>query len=183
MNPLDLIGEYYRPGSLVYEVLVRHSELVAESSVEIAGRIPELMPNVAFIGEAAMFHDIGILFTNSPEIGCFGRHAYVCHGYLGRSLLEKHGLPEHALVCERHVGAGLSADDIAGQGLDLPLRDMLPETIEEQIICFADSFFSKTPPPRGTQRTPEEIIASLELRGKEKADRFRSWLDKFGSVA
>ncbi|MCF8095928.1 MAG: HDIG domain-containing protein, partial [Desulfobacteraceae bacterium] len=163
MNPLDLIRQYYRPGTPAYEVLVRHSELVADAAVEIAGRIPHLMPDVSFLKEAAMLHDIGILYTRSPEIGCFGRHPYVYHGYLGKNLLEKHGLADHALVCERHVGAGLSAADIANQGLSLPMRDMLPETIEEKIICFADSFFSKSPPPEGTRRTAKEVIASFEL--------------------
>ena len=52
--------------------------------------------------------------------------------------------PRHALVCERHTGAGLSLKDIMDQKLPVPPREMLPVSMEEQVICFADKFFSKT---------------------------------------
>ncbi|MBS3808838.1 MAG: HDIG domain-containing protein [Desulfobacterales bacterium] len=183
MNPLDIIRTYYQAGTLAYEVLVRHSEAVAAAALEAARRVPHLSPDYEFIEEAAMLHDIGICYTDVPKIGCFGSFAYICHGYLGRELLEKHGLPDHGRVCERHVGAGLYASDIIRQGLPLPVRDMVPETVEEQIICFADSFFSKTPPPEGTRRSVESVIASLERHGRDKAERFFRWLDVFGSAA
>ncbi|MFW6081548.1 MAG: HD domain-containing protein [Desulfosalsimonas sp.] len=183
MNPLDLIEKYYPPGSPGYRVLLKHSGRVAGAAVKIAARVPHLLPDAGFIWEAAMLHDIGILYTWSPDIGCFGDHPYLSHGYLGRALLEKHGLPRHALVCERHVGAGLTAADIKTQNLELPLRDMLPETVEEQIICFADSFFSKTPPPAGSRRSAEQVAASLEPYGRDKTERFSRWLEIFGSVA
>lgn len=182
MNPLDLIRMYYRPGTMAYEVLVRHSEAVADAALAAARRVPHLSPDFEFIKEAAMLHDIGICYANAPEICCFGSFAYICHGYLGRELLEKHGLPDHARVCERHVGAGLYASDIIRQGLPLPVRDMVPETVGEQIICFADSFFSKTPPPEGTRRSVEAVMASLELHGRDKTERFRRWIDIFGSA-
>ncbi|MFP4256871.1 MAG: HD domain-containing protein [Desulfosalsimonas sp.] len=181
MNTLDLIERYYDPGSLALRVLMRHSRLVTQAAAEIAGRVPYLSPDAAFIYEAAMLHDIGILYTNAPEIGCFGKYPYVCHGYLGRKLLEKHGLPDHALVCERHVGGGLSAEDIKQQGLDLPVRDMVPETVEEKIICFADSFFSKSPPPEGSRRSVKEALQWFESLGTDKAERFRTWLKTFGN--
>ncbi|MFW6052328.1 MAG: HD domain-containing protein [Desulfosalsimonas sp.] len=182
MNPLDIIDRYYEPESLAFKVLVRHSRLVAEVAAEIAGRVPHLLTDAVFIYEAAMLHDIGILYTDAPEIGCFGKHPYVCHGYLGRKLLEKHGLPKHALVCERHVGGGISAEDIKKQGLFLPVRDMVPETVEEKIICFADSFFSKTPPPEGSRRSVKEALQWFESLGTDKAERFNTWLQAFGSV-
>jgi len=55
---------------------------------------------LGFIEEAALLHDIGIFNTNLPKIGCYGRHPYISHGYLGRELLENEGLAAHALVCE-----------------------------------------------------------------------------------
>ncbi|MFP3979926.1 MAG: HDIG domain-containing metalloprotein [Desulfobacterales bacterium] len=182
MNPLDLIREYYRPGTLAYDVLVRHCEAVTEAALCLAGRVPHLVPDPGFIREAAMLHDIGVLDTDAPGIGCFGNHPYICHGNMGRMMLEKHGLPDHARVCERHIGAGLSAADICAQGLPLPKRDMLPQTVAEQIICFADTFFSKTPPPDGTRRSVDAVIASLAPYGADKVERFRGWLELFGPV-
>lgn len=181
MNPLDLIGIYYRPGTLAYRVLTAHSKAVAEAALTVAQRVAHLAPDTGFIQEAAMLHDIGICRVNAPEIGCFGASSYVCHGWLGAQILESHGLPAHARVCERHVGVGLSAEDIARQQLALPVRDMLPETLEEQIICFADLFFSKMPPPDGTRKDPAAVAASLEPWGPEKTGRFKHWQQIFGA--
>jgi len=126
-----------------------------------------------------MLHDIGIFMTNTPELGCAGDHPYICHGYLGRSLLEKRGLPGHARVCERHVGAGISVADIALQRLPLPLRDMLPVSIEEQIICYADKFFSKLPERAGREYLVEQILKGLEKFGPDKTERFQQWTMMF----
>ena len=87
----------------------------------------------------------------------------------------------HALVCERHVGVGLSKTDIENQRLPLPLRDMLPISIEEQIICFADKFFSKNHRSPQSEIKTDQIIDVLEKYGIKQADRFRRWLDLFGA--
>ena len=42
------------------------------------------------------------------------------------------------------MGAGLSIADIEKHNFPIPKRDMMPTTIEEKIICFADKFFQKT---------------------------------------
>ena len=61
-----------------------------------------------------------------------------------RTLVRSEGYPRHALVCERHTGAGLALEDIIAQNLPVPHRDMLPVSMEEQVVCFADKFYSKT---------------------------------------
>ena len=43
-----------------------------------------------------------------------------------RELLEKEGLPQHALVCDRHTGVGITIEDIRAQELPIPERDMTP---------------------------------------------------------
>ena len=47
------------------------------------------------------------------------------------------------LVSERHTGAGITLENIVANNLPLPKREMVPVTIEEIIICFADKFHSK----------------------------------------
>ena len=178
-----IIACYYPRGGLAGNVLRRHSVLVAEAALAVARRVSDPDPDdsfIRFVQEAALLHDIGIFRTSAPEIGCTGPHPYVCHGYLGRKILEEHGLHAHALVCERHVGAGLTAVDIREMNLPVPVRDMLPQTLAEEIICFADCFYSKTPTPGGTRHSPEDVIAILETYGSEKGERFRRWLDRFG---
>ena len=37
-------------------------------------------------------------------------------------MLDSEGLPQHALVCERHIGVGLTMEDIRLQKLPLPFK-------------------------------------------------------------
>ncbi|GMQ79602.1 MAG: HD domain-containing protein [Thermodesulfobacteriota bacterium] len=179
MNPLEIIAELYEPGTKLYQILVRHGEQVANKAIDVAIRVPHLKPNLNFIKEAAMLHDVGIIETNTPEFGCSGKHPYVCHGYLGKKILEKKGLPEHALVCERHVGIGITVEEIKLHHLPLPQRDMVPISIEEQIICFADKFFSKNGEPDDSEKSVEDILNTLRRYGPEKVIRFQKWVRLF----
>jgi uncharacterized protein len=174
-----IIRSVYPPGSLAYDIFMAHAAAVTRKAVEIARRLPHLNPDIAFIAEASMLHDIGICFTNAPSIGCTGNYPYVCHGYLGRKMLEDRGLHRHALVCERHVGTGLSAAEISARGLPLPERDMLPESIEEQIICYADKFFSKKNRELNKERPISHVVRDLEKYGPEPVRRFLEWVDRF----
>ena len=179
MNPLDIIAEFYEPGSESFQILVRHGEQVANKAVETAMKVPHLKPDLNFINEAAMLHDVGIFETNTPELGCSGKHPYVCHGYLGRRILEKKGLSQHALVCERHVGIGITAEEIKSNNLPLPQRDMVPISIEEQIICYADKFYSKNGKTGGDEKSLEDILNTLQKYGSEKVIRFQKWMQLF----
>jgi uncharacterized protein len=179
MNPLDIIAEFYDLGSKSYRILVKHGRQVADKAVEAAMNVSHLEPNLNFIKEAAMLHDIGIFETDSPELGCTGKHPYVSHGFLGRKILDNIGLPLHGLVCERHVGVGISAEEIRRYHLPLPQRDMLPISIEEQIICYADKFYSKNGKTDGDEKSMEDILNALHRYGPEKAARFQSWIRLF----
>ncbi len=179
MDPFELISEYYRPGTRLYDILVRHSELVAQKALKIAENVADLKPDLDFIEEASMLHDIGIFQTDVRQLGCRGNHPYVVHGYLGRIILEQKGFPRHALTCERHVGAGITAEDILERKIPLPVRDMVPESIEEKIICFADKFFSKDPDGVKNEKTIEEVLAKLKSYGPGQVERFLEWVELF----
>jgi uncharacterized protein len=126
-----------------------------------------------------MLHDIGIFYTNVPSIGCYGTYSYVCHGYLGRKLMEDMGYHRHALVCERHVGAGVSADEINTHHLPLPVRNMVPVSIEEQIVCYADKFFSKNQTRNRQALKLEAVVRKIENYGPAQARRFKNWVTLF----
>jgi len=179
MNPIDIIDKYYKSGSREYEILIQHGKQVARKALDAAKKVPQLNPDLDFIKEAAMLHDIGMFLTNATELGCKGKNPYICHGYLGREILEKIGLTRHALVCERHVGVGITIEDINKYALPLPKRDMLPVSIEEQIICFADKFFSKNRDSLKKEKSVEDIKQYLKPYGPEKVKRFQSWIDLF----
>lgn len=158
-------------------ILLTHSRSVADKALEIAGRHPELGLDRDFLYEGAMLHDIGIFLTDADSIFCFGDKPYICHGYLGADLMRAEGYPRHALVCERHTGAGLSLEQILAQDLPVPHRDMVPVSMEEQVICFSDKFFSKTHLDR--EKTIEKARKSLEKYGLAGVQRFDKWCKLF----
>lgn len=179
MNPIILLEQYYDSNSKAFKILVEHGRQVADKARKAAKKVSGLKPNLGFIDAAAMLHDIGIFLTDTPQFGCFGKHPYICHGILGSDLLQAKGQPKLALVCERHVGVGISKDDIRQQRLPLPSRDMIPVSIEEQLICYADKFFSKNGNDRPAKKSIAEIIANLSRYGSDKVERFESWVKKF----
>jgi uncharacterized protein len=172
MDPLTIISKYFEPGSAAFDILIEHSSMVMAKALAVAENVRHLSPDLTFIKEAAILHDIGIVFVNAPQLGCHGNRPYICHGYLGRELLEKEGFPLHALVCERHVGTGIATADIAKHNLQLPRRDMMPLTIEEKIICYADKFYSKKIGWLQDEKSGDEVRGELEKFGAEKLEAF-----------
>ncbi|UCD90706.1 MAG: HD domain-containing protein [Desulfobacterales bacterium] len=179
MDPINIIAEFYDPDSKGYRLLVQHGRQVAGKALTIALKMPHCNPDLNFIQEAAMLHDIGVFMTHSPDLGYNGGYPYVCHGYLGRKILEEWGLPLHALVCERHVGVGITAEEIKQHHLPLPVRDMVPVSIEEKIICFADKFFSKNGNMDAKEKSTEEILSNLKRYGHDKVECFQEWIQMF----
>jgi len=181
MDPLKIIEKYYPKDSITYPILVRHSQAVTKKALEIADRVPQLHPDKKFIAEAAMLHDVGIFLTSAPDIGCLGDKPYICHGVLGREILEKEGYPKHALVCERHIGVGLALkEDIERQNLPLPHREMVPISTEEEIICLADKFSSKRPQVQLQEESIDQIRAELTQYGEHKVKKLNELLKKYG---
>jgi uncharacterized protein len=180
MEPIEIIGRHYAPASKAHRILLEHGRLVAEKALAAAARVPHLAPDLDFLASAALLHDIGIFLTDSPALDCHGREPYIRHGILGREILERLGMARHGLVCERHVGVGLSAEDIRRAGLPLPERDMRPVSVEEQIICYADKFFSKNGGDTPREKSAAEILAALRPYGEDKVERFMGWVELFG---
>lgn len=172
-----IIDKYYPEENELRRILLIHSRSVADKALAIAEAHPELHINKHFLEEASMLHDIGIFRTNAPSIQCFGTEPYICHGTIGAQLMREEGFPQHALVCERHTGAGLSLLEIERQNLPVPHHDMLPLSLEEKLICYADKFFSKTHLER--EKTVEQARNSLLKFGEEGVARFDSWIQLF----
>lgn len=179
MDPISIIKKYAPEGSHAFSVLAEHGEAVAAKARELSRAVPDLQPDPVFIEEAAMLHDIGILLTDEPRLGCHGNGPYICHGVLGRKILEDEGLSRHALVCERHIGVGLTHQEIKRQQLPLPMRDMLPMTIEEKIVCLADKFFSKKHGSLSTEKPLEAVRREVGRYGPENLKRLEELLALF----
>lgn len=172
-----IIFEIYQRGSLLAILLLDHSHRVRDKALAVADALSPEKVDINFIATAALLHDIGIIETDAPSIHCRGSQPYICHGIIGRRMLEAHGLEQLGPICERHIGTGITVADIRQQKLPLPLRDMVPTTLEETIVCYADKFFSKS--NGGCERHPDEIIADLSRYGPEKAAIFKRWHSRF----
>ena len=185
LDCLSIIQRYYTPGNDDYRVLVLHSRQVADLAVTLSQRlIDKGVPiDSEFVEEAAMLHDIGMCKTDAPGIYCFGTEPYILHGIMGRRMLDGLGLYRHGRVCERHTGAGITAAEIVAQNLPItPPRDLLPESLEEKVICYADKFFSKSRPDEPA-KTIERARMSLAKFGGDTLQRFDEMLAMFGDPA
>ena len=158
-------------------LLLKHSRQVADRCLQISRHHPELNLDETFLEESAMLHDIGIRWCHAPGIFCMGEEPYIRHGLIGGKVLLKEGLPRHARVCERHTGTGLTIEQITRQQLPLPEEDFCPETLEEQLVCYADKFYSKSNPDRVL--TVEQAAQSLNKFGSEGVQKFLSWAKIF----
>jgi len=181
MDPIKIIEKYYKEHPEAKRFLLAHGSMVAKKALEVAKRLSHLAPDMDFIKEAALLHDIGIFLTYAPDIGCHGDKPYILHGILGREILESEGLPRHAIVCETHVGVGLTIEDIKKNKFPLPLRDMTPKTLEEKIIGYADKFFSKSKDPL-REKPLEYVRKEIGGYGEDKLKVFDEWAKLFGDM-
>ncbi len=172
-----IIDRFYGEMPELRRLLLHHSEQVARRALQVAHRHPELGLDEEFLWNAAMLHDIGIFLTDASGIGCHGKEPYLAHGVLGAELMRREGYETYARVCERHTGTGLTAEQIVARGLPIPVRDYRPETEAEQVICYADKFYSKSHPER--ERTVEQTAESLKKFGEEGVRIFLAWAEKY----
>ena len=179
MDYQTLIDKYYTEDNRLRNILLIHSRSVADLALSLARRHPEMSLELSFIEEAAMLHDIGIIRCNAPGIYCFGTEPYLCHGRIGADMLRAEGFTRHARVCERHTGAGITKQEIIERNLPLPQQDFLPETLEEQLICYADKFFSKT--HLDLQKNVTQAADCLANFGAESLASFQYLVQLFGT--
>jgi len=180
IDPAKVLQKFYPQHTFAYSVLWRHSTVVARKACSVARAVSATEDiDIDFVYQAAMLHDIGIMFVHAPDLGCYGEYPYIMHGVCGAELLRKEGLEHHALVCENHIGVGLRIEDIEEQQLPLPRRDMLPGNTETKIVAYADLFFSKRPDRLEQERTPEQVRKSLNKFSSAKAEIFDTWHTRF----
>ncbi|MBD5358278.1 MAG: HDIG domain-containing protein [Bacteroides sp.] len=166
----EIFDRFYSDNPQLLATVLTHSQCVAEKALECASR-RKIDIDKEFVRSAAMLHDIGVIKCNAPSIFCYGDKPYICHGIEGRAMLDSLGLHRHALVCERHTGSGLSCNDIIRQNLPLPHRDMLPISIEEKLICYADKFFSKSG-NLTKEKSLEKVTEQMRSFGEDSIKRF-----------
>ncbi len=185
MKKVDrIIVKYLSHNPDLFDLYMTHVSMVRDRALEIARRVaesrPDIAPDLTLVEEASMLHDIGIYKTDAADIFCMGKAPYIAHGSIGREILEAEGMPLHALIAERHTGSGISLAQIIADKMPVPERDMLPISIEEKIVCFADCFYSKAPGRLREEKAVADIRAGLARFGQDALARFDEMADLFG---
>ncbi len=130
------------------ENVIRHVLSVKDLAVRMAERCGA---DIELVRAGALLHDIGRGKTHGMD-----------HAVVGAEMLREWGYPEElARIVERHIGAGISADE-AGR-LGLPRRSYIPETLEEKIVAEADNYACEG------EEGIEAMVARLRKRGHHEA--------------
>lgn len=165
-----LLLRKYANNEKAFKGVLRHSKAVKKVAVDIGKRVKGI--DLQFVKSASLLHDIG-RFQCGPE-----SEDNVKHGIVGADILRKENLPEHALVAERHLGAGISKEDILEQGLELPLKDYIPVSKEEKIICHADNLIEEDKRislKKVVERFEKELGKKVGKRVKELAEEVEAF--------
>lgn len=107
-----------------------------------------------------MLHDIGRSRSHS-----------ITHAQEGAAILREMGIRDDVVrIADRHIGAGLTADECSLLGL-LP-RDCIPGTLEEQIVANADNLV------KGQRET--SVVRLLQdgyrLKRRLRKRHYRLWI-------
>jgi len=109
------------------ETVILHCLTVERTALSIAKQILANghRINIKLVSLGALLHDIGRSRTHSIK-----------HGIEGGKILRSMGLKDLARFAERHIGAGIPAEE--AKKLGLPARDFIPKTLEEKVVTYAD---------------------------------------------
>ncbi|GBE19205.1 MAG TPA: TIGR00295 family protein [Euryarchaeota archaeon] len=111
--------------------VIRHSAAVADRALEIAKNF-SVPIDATLVFTGAMLHDIGRGETHGLE-----------HFISSARIVRKEGFSEDvARIVERHIGAGITAEEAGALGL--PPQDYIAETPEEIVVSYADNLTSGT---------------------------------------
>jgi uncharacterized protein len=128
--------------------VVRHGKAVSAFAVKIAEacRKKGLAVDAQLVEIGALLHDIGRSKTHS-----------VNHVIAGAEIARSLDLPDSIIsIVERHAGGGISKYE--AERLGWPIKDYIPQTLEERIVTYADKLIE------GSRRVPIRQVIQKFLR-------------------
>ena len=125
--------------------VIDHCKAVRDIALKIAKKAGA---DIRLVEAGALLHDIGRSKTHG-----------IRHVIEGVEIAKKLGLSEKIIgIIETHIGAGIPSDE--ARKLGLPARDFIPKTLEEKIICHADSLIENN-----KKQTIEQEVQRALLEG------------------
>jgi len=148
--------------------VIRHCKAVADFAAVITKRLEErgVKVDASLVQAGALLHDLG----RSKSHG-------IDHAVIGAGLAKELGLdPKIIMMIERHIGAGIPADEAVKLGL--PKKDYIPKTLEEKIVTHADNMCNFK------RHNVSVSIDKLESKGQQSAaERMRSLHKELSDIA
>jgi len=108
--------------------VIEHCKAVSRFAVKVAKAFHRKGFNVdiQLIEITGLLHDIGRSKTHTVD-----------HALVGSEIARSSDLPISVIrIIERHVGGGVPKEE--AKQLGWPMKDYLPQTLEEKIVCYAD---------------------------------------------
>lgn len=139
----DIFSLYlkYAPDAKAAQSVFAHTSIVFRIAKDLALK-NKLDIDWQILETGCLIHDIGVF--ECEEYQAKNPKPYIQHFLLGSLIVRAEGFNDQiAKMVERHIGIGLTAEEIVKQNLPLPPFDFLPETVEEKLLCYADKFHSK----------------------------------------
>lgn len=168
----------HAPSEDAFNLVFTHCQIVLDIAEQLI-ETSQLAVDQELVKVGCLLHDIGVYRMYLPD-GTIDHANYIKHGTHGYDLLQEEGFSE--VICRiasHHTGVGLSKQEIIDEGLPLPPADYFAETLEEQLIMYADKFHTKTTPPKFMSA---DTYAEKQARfGADKAATFREFQRRFGT--
>lgn len=175
---IERLHRKYAPNDRVYDLVYGHCQIVCEIALWCADNIKdETKVDMALLKSAALLHDIGtyILFNNEGRVA--NNRMYPQHAILGAKIVADEGIDMRiSKIIETHVLLGLTKQEIIDTPWALPARDYEPDTIEGELLCYADRFHSKYP----TFNAYDSFLYGLKKSLPLQAAKFEAWSKRFG---
>ena len=123
--------------------VINHCIAVRDIAIKIAKKADA---NIQLVEAGSLLHDIGRSKTHD-----------IHHAVKGVEIVKKLNIDESIIrIIECHIGAGILKED--AKKLGLPVKDYMPVTLEEKIVCHADNLVC------GDKRQPVEIVVEKALQ-------------------
>lgn len=178
VHDIEQLHHKYAPNDKVYDLVYGHCQIVCEIALWCADNIrSEHEVDIDLLKSAALLHDIGtyILFDNNGKVS--NERMYPQHAILGAKIVADEGIDLRiSKIIETHVLLGLTKQEIIDTPWVLPARDYEPDTVEGELLCYADRFHSKHP----TFNTYGTFLEKLKSNLPLQAAKFEARSKRFG---
>jgi len=108
--------------------VIEHCRNVSRFAVKLGKAFQKkgFKTDIQLLEVGGLLHDIGRSKTHGVD-----------HALIGGQIAHSFGLPSAIVrIIERHAGGGIPKEE--AKKLGWPIRDYLPQTLEEKIVCYAD---------------------------------------------